>query len=190
MSHLTLLTLIHRIRSGDLENTIYEKIIQLKSGSLFGVACLLGAIASGAGSDVYNASLLYGSKAGEAYQMADDIQEIKHHMDMGSIGAQQMALLAPAFLYFAGDMRPHVLSVLRGENRDLDRNLLQYFRRTVRLMEEEIERRLHSAVDAFAGIPFRESYGNMIQTAPWELIRMFNRSPPSKTLTENLSKSA
>ena len=34
--------------------------------------------------------------------------------------------------------------------------------KTVRLMEEEIERRLHSAVDAFAGISFHESYEERI----------------------------
>lgn len=49
------------------------RIIQLKTGSLFAAAARLGALAAGAPAPLADAAHEFGSRAGEAYQVADDV---------------------------------------------------------------------------------------------------------------------
>ena len=50
----------------------YYRMVQIKTGSLFAVACELGAFLSGASPSVINALKNYGNKVGIAYQVLDD----------------------------------------------------------------------------------------------------------------------
>jgi geranylgeranyl pyrophosphate synthase len=170
------LLLIGAIESNRLDGRLYEKIIHLKTGILFGAACRLGAIASRAGGNLRERSYRYGLRIGEAYQIADDMQELKRHLVSRSIDPQQMVLLAPTFLYFVSEMRPHIAAVLKGRRRDVSDVLLEYFRVAIERMQDEIERRLQSAAAELAKDFPENEFSELIRRAPWDLIGMFNES--------------
>ena len=165
--------LIKEIESNRLNGELYDKIIRLKTGTLFGAACQLGAIAAEARAELSEKFHRYGSRIGEAYQIADDLKEVKKHILARSIRPDQIAVLTPTFLYFVKEMRPYLPRVLKGQCMDLDGVLLEYFRVTERLMENEIERRLLSAVSEIEDLPGNE-YSELARMAPWDLIEMIN----------------
>jgi geranylgeranyl pyrophosphate synthase len=170
------LLLIREIESNRLDGRLYEKIIHLKTGMLFGAACQLGAIAAQADGNLRERSYRYGLRIGEAYQIADDMKDMKQHILTRSIDPKQMVLLAPPCLYFVKEMRSHILAVLEGKYLDLTGSLLEYFRVVLRRMEEEIERRLESAVSEIEKHLPQNEYSDLTRRAPWDLIRMFNES--------------
>lgn len=167
------ISLIGEIESNRLNGELYEKIIRLKTGTLFAAACQLGSIAADAPAELSQRFHRYGSRIGEAYQIADDLQEVKHHIYARSIRPDQIAVLTPMFLYFVKEMRPYLPRLLEGQGLDLGGALLEYFRVAERLMEGEIERRLLSAVAEIEDLQSNE-YSELARTAPWDLIGMIN----------------
>lgn len=168
--------LAEEIESGRMEGAVYEKIIRLKTGILFGTACHLGALATQANGRVGEISFRYGMSIGEAYQIADDCKEVEHHLVRGSIDPGQMAALTPALLYFVPDMRPHILAHLQGESPNLSASEAEFFRMAEKLMKGEIEKRLQASISEMAGNFPEGEFGEMMRQAPWDLIRMFNES--------------
>jgi hypothetical protein len=168
--------LAREIESDRFSGGLFENIIHLKTGILFGTACHLGAIAAEADQRLRNLSYRYGLRIGEAYQIADDLKEVKLHLSRRSILPKQMALLAPGLLYFVAEMRPFILTVLKGESTDLEGPALEFFRAAAGLMENEIEHRLQSAVSEIeATFPINE-YSELAKRAPKDIIEMFNES--------------
>jgi hypothetical protein len=104
------------------------------------------------------------------------MQELKGHLLSRSIDPQQMVLLAPTFLYFVSEMRPHISAVLKGRRRDVTDVLLEYFRVAIERMEDEIERRLQSAAAEIAKDFPENEFSELTRRAPWDLIGMFNES--------------
>jgi hypothetical protein len=170
------LTLAEEMESKRFQNQIYDRVIQLKTGILFATACQLGALAAGADGHLGKISFLYGLHIGEAYQMADDLKEVEHHLGQMSIAPGEMAALAPALLYFVPELRPHVLFHLQGADPSLNASEAEFFRAAVRMMKDQIERRLEAAVSAMRGIFPENEYSPVIFQAPGDLIRMFNES--------------
>jgi octaprenyl-diphosphate synthase len=107
------LVLAREIESNRVDGSLYGRINHLKTGYLFGAACRLGAIGACANKSLRARSERYGLRIGEAYQIADDLQEVKRHMKTRFISANQMTLLAPAFLNYVKDVRVHLVAVLR-----------------------------------------------------------------------------
>jgi hypothetical protein len=169
------LALARGIRSGRADGKLYEKIIYLKTGILFGAACQLGAIAAQKGGAFGKTCRRYGSLIGEAYQIADDRKEVIDHLSNRSIRAEEMAFLAPAFLCFLEEATPHVISVLESDGTNLEPPLLGFFRSMATRMDEEIERRLDQAVSEVGGALPQNEYGDLSTRAPWELIQMFQK---------------
>jgi hypothetical protein len=162
------------IQSDKVNARLYEKIISLKTGLLFGSACQMGAIAAGGDDEVRKTCYRYGSLIGEAYQIADDLKEVRHHLSRRAIHPKEMAFLTPAFLYFVKSARPHLLTALKSENAALDGPLLPIFQDALPRMEEEIERRLQSAVAEVELLFPENGFGELAHRAPWEIIEMFN----------------
>jgi geranylgeranyl pyrophosphate synthase len=77
---------------------LYERTIRLKSGSLFSAAAELGAIAAGARPAIRRAASEFGMRIGEAYQIADDLDDIVH--GERASGPQETAMLAALLAYF------------------------------------------------------------------------------------------
>jgi geranylgeranyl pyrophosphate synthase len=167
--------LAREIETRRVSDRIYDKIIHLKTGILFGTACRLGAIAAQGNEEQQEVSYRYGLRIGEAYQIADDLKEVRQHLLSRSIDPKQMVALAPAFLYFEKETHPRVLPLLK-ESTDLDELALGFFRATAGLMEDEVELRLRSAVSEIEEHFPADGFAELLRKAPGEIIRMFNES--------------
>jgi geranylgeranyl pyrophosphate synthase len=170
------LDLASRIRSGTVHDKLYEKIIHLKTGILFGSACEWGAMAARVNEGWVHKWSRYGLLIGEAYQIADDMKEVRDHLSSRSIGAEQMALLAPASIYFAKGAEPHVLSVLESDGTALEPPLWSFFQSMAKRMEEAIEGRVKRAISEVDGLLPQSEYRALIMRAPRDLIQMFYES--------------
>jgi geranylgeranyl pyrophosphate synthase len=168
------LALAMEIESGRLNDKLYEKIIQLKTAILFGTACHLGAIAAKADVKLRDASYRYGLRIGEAYQIADDVQEVKAHLSKRSIRPEQMMALTPALLHFAGEVRPYIPDLLKGKFTDLSHPILEFFSTAAETMEHEIEHRLRAAVSEIEEHFPNNGYNGLLRGAPLDIINMFN----------------
>ncbi len=170
------LALAVEIETGRINEKLYEGIIHLKTGILFGTACQLGALAARAEGELGTISYRYGLRVGEAYQIADDLKEVEQHLAGRPLNQGQMAFLAPALLHFVPDQRPWVLDYLNGKGQGGKKIAGEYFRAAANLMEKEIERRLQEAVSGIMeNFPDNE-YRAVVWKAPSDLIAMFNAS--------------
>lgn len=167
------LMLAGEIEQGRLDRKIYEEIITLKTGILFGAACRLGAVSAGIDAQLGDDLYQYGIRIGEAYQIADDLQEVKHHLLTRSIESNELSALTPALCYFVEDILPHILPALTGKRTELSEEVIELFRTAEGLMEDEIERRLQSAVSRGTAKLSGASAGMMAKT-PRDLLAMFN----------------
>lgn len=164
------------IQSNRWDSGLYEKIIHLKTGILFGAACRLGAIAAQAEPELSEKAYRYGLRIGEAYQIADDIQEMRRYVLGRPIDPDRMALLAPACICFADGMKPHILAVLDGSCAEVSEHLQNYFKAAVQRMEDDIERRLAAALAEIEAHFPENGFSVLANRAPRDLIRMFNES--------------
>jgi len=81
-------------------HSIYDRIIYLKTGALFAAAAELGAIAAGASPALRKAAVEFGARSGEAYQMADDLNDVVSHAASPTLTTQQKATLAALLTCF------------------------------------------------------------------------------------------
>lgn len=170
------LTFMEQITSQEGSGDSYKKIIHLKTGVLFEAACELGALSAGADEKIRDTCRQYGSYIGEAYQMADDIKEIKQHLLQRHISSHQMALLAPAILYFSEEAFPHIPPILNGSSVEIAPPFWECLRSTMHLMEMEIRDRLALAVKEIREVLREKSNSSLCLRAPAEIIAMFNLS--------------
>jgi geranylgeranyl pyrophosphate synthase len=170
------LGLAREIESNRFSGQLYENIIHLKTGVLFGTACHLGAIAAEANHELRKISYRYGLRIGEAYQIADDLKEVKEHLSRQSILPEQMVILAPALLCFVDEMRPLIPDFLKGKHTDLKGPTSEFFRAAKDLMENEIEHRLQAAVSEIEENCPNNAYSELMRKAPRDIIKMFNES--------------
>jgi hypothetical protein len=164
------------IESNRIDGKLYEKIIRLKTGILFGTACQLGALAARADGRLGKISFGYGIRIGEVYQIADDLKEVEQYLAGQYLHPGQLAALAPALLYFVADLRPFFLSHLKGKGENLNAATAEFFRVGAKLMKNEIERRLkEGALEITENFPSNQ-YTAVVRQAPRDLIRMFEES--------------
>jgi hypothetical protein len=173
---LDLSELIRDVESQRLDKGLYPKIIRLKTAVLFGTACQLGAISAGAGSELTEASYRYGVLIGEAYQMADDAQEVASCMSQPSIEPEEMIALSPAFLYFLDDARTHILKILKDGCIAMKGLVKESFVDIADHMKTEIEHRLQSAVAEIDRNYPKNCWSDLVRRAPRDIINMFNES--------------
>ena len=160
----------------------YEKIIYLKTGVLFAAACQLGALAAKADDKLTQKWRCYGLKLGEAYQIADDLQEVEQYLITRSVTVSELTSIAPALMFFAGEIRPYVLEALRQKSPEFRGEFLRLLQPSAEAMKAEIERRLSSAVIEIEGCLPNNEYGRMARRAPWDIIRMFNKGRTTASL--------
>ncbi len=163
-----------RLVAGGMDATLYEKIIRLKTGVLFGAACQLGALAAGADDRLQQMWRRYGTDIGEAYQIADDLHDIEHALRTRSVTAGVLAPLAPALLCFACEIRPNLSEALRQESVVLEGEFMEQLRAAAVLMAGEKEKRVQAAVAGIAGDFPDDGLSFLAQRAPGDLIRMLD----------------
>jgi geranylgeranyl pyrophosphate synthase len=167
-------SLARQIELAPMEPGLYEKIIHLKTGILFGAACRMGAVAARAPSGVGDAFQRWGQRIGEAYQLADDLHEITSSAAARFIDAKQTASLATVCLNFTPALRSFLLDVLKTGRGDLSPAVVDDLRQTIRRMQQEIEHRLQLAARELRGLFIRPGYRSLMSRTPMDLIAMFN----------------
>lgn len=150
----------HAVTDGSLGSALYERVIQLKTGALFAAAAELGAIASGASPALRHASAEFGARMGQAYQIADDLQDVLGYVESPAITRQQSSLLAGLLASF--NMAAAAQVALRASEPP---RVVGYVQELMDAMEAEIARRLALARRALAGFPQRSRVG-LLQAIP------------------------
>lgn len=90
----------------DIPRRLYPLVIRLKTAGLFGTACKLGAMAANAPQTDRKRAYGYGIAVGEAYQIADDIVDIKVARRTGRIDRATKIKLFPMTLCFSPPDEP------------------------------------------------------------------------------------
>ncbi len=169
-------SLLEDIRAGRIDASIYDKIIQLKTGVLFGAACQLGAAAAGSEEGLRQVWRNYGRKIGEAYQIADDLQDLERWLVSHSITPEDVAGLAPALLFFGGEDGPGIFDILCRDSTEWNGELERHLRTLVHSMKAERERRLQSALRGIKGNFMDTEIFRLACKTPWDIIRMFDET--------------
>ncbi len=166
--------LAKEIESNRFRENLYERIIYLKTGILFGTACQLGAIAVNCSGKLGAGSFKYGIEIGEAYQIADDIIDIENHLMTQSICAEEMAALTPVFFHFLKGMRSLILPVLKKEGHwRLDQEMTEAFHAVLSRMRVAVRVRLESAAYEIGRHFPHNSFLRLVKQAPWDLMQIF-----------------
>ncbi len=156
---------------------LYNLILYLKTGVLFGAASQLGALSAGASAATSALAFEFGARVGEAYQIADDLQEVlafdAHAPDL----SEKVSLLAPVILHFSGETNAQLVRLIRGPAADLQK----WFDKTrpvlMSQMEHEIKLCLDRAMKETRDFP-DNCYTRMLRTAPAEMVQMMNNTIP------------
>jgi hypothetical protein len=143
--------------------SLYPQLIYLKTGVLFGTAARLGALAAGLSAPFAALAFEYGAQIGEAYQIADDLQDLVD-LPAGRPGAWAQLPLAPALWHFCADVDVADRAVLTTENAARLRPRLRSG------MLAAIEARLQQAMAAADQLP-SGSYHVLLRTAPHDIVQ-------------------
>ena len=162
---------------------LYEKIIRLKTGILFGAACHLGAIAAGADLRFRQKAFGFGVHIGEAYQIADDLSEVRQHLQHPTITSREALALAPACLHFVSGMRPYLNEILTERSTAFNGPALKGLAAAAKLMEEAIKGRLEAAREEMEDVYPENSWAELVRRTPRDIIRMFNASQERPVLS-------
>jgi geranylgeranyl pyrophosphate synthase len=152
----------------------YERIIALKTGILFAAACELGAVAAGAPVSLQRRWRRYGQYIGEAYQVADDLQEMTRALNRETLSGDELADLVPALLFFVPQSRALVRRGLLGGTRVSVPELAPHLRRAAEVMAADRQRRLRAAVAELEGVVPEGPLGRLVRRAPADLLGMFD----------------
>ncbi|QBQ53490.1 polyprenyl synthetase family protein [Nitrosococcus wardiae] len=153
------------------EAGIYDRIIYLKTGALFGAACQLGAIATGASQEISTLAYAFGTRTGEAYQIADDLQDFITLWEHPQEGFKKLSPLLPALNYFCHRMGlalPHHASHQQRALHEWCQRIGEDF---INCMEQEISLRLKQAESYIEYLP-DNPYTKMLSKAPAKIATM------------------
>lgn len=131
--------------SGTRSHSLYEHIIGLKTGALFAAAAELGAIAAQASPAVRAAASAFGGHVGEAFQLADDLQDVVSRAGSATLSPQENATLLMLHAHFDADPAMHRAR----RSTEPDQNIQPL----TAVMEAEIARRIALARQALAPFP-------------------------------------
>jgi geranylgeranyl pyrophosphate synthase len=145
----------------------YDRLIFLKTGALFAAAAELGAIGARADTALQRAAYDYGARIGEAYQLADDLEDLVRHSGAVPLQSQDVSalfILLGRFGMSDSDQgrepqRAEVLRCAKIHNARLER-----------AMEDEITARLASAAFALKKLP-ETPWRRVLEAIPNEVVR-------------------
>ncbi|MFU8855500.1 MAG: polyprenyl synthetase family protein [Deferrisomatales bacterium] len=170
-------SLADALEGGSFGGDAYERILHLKTGVLFGVACRLGAGAAGADHRLRSQAERYGTYIGEAYQIADDLEDLARLLDNDIIDPGRASPLAPALAASVPEGRARAVELLRGV--PLGQTEIRRLRTAAAAgLEEALAKRLDRAERALAhGVPAEAR--TRLRQAPRHLIRLFREGESS-----------
>ena len=159
------------VTEGRYRPELYDRIIHLKTGVLFGAAAKVGAVAAGASPAMRTLAFEWGARVGEAYQIADDLEEVT------TLGARpenlpaRISRLAPLFFRFREETNFNASRLSAGREADLR----EWFKNARPVLEtrmrHEIAVRLDLAAKAVGDFP-KTLDTQMLRSAPSAIVRM------------------
>ena len=150
--------------------TLYERVIHCKTGALFGAAGKLGAIAAGAEVQHVAAAYAFATRIGEAYQMADDAQDLLGAPDGRGSPAQKAAALATLRAHFAIGESTLSASPVQRNAHGVSPHAESEAELRPRL-REEVDRRLKLARRELSGFPAGLT-GALLHAAPAFIVNL------------------
>ena len=145
----------------------YDRLIFLKTGALFAAAAELGAIGARADAALQRAAYDYGARIGEAYQLADDLEDLVRRPATAPLQIQDVTALSILLGRFGMTGRDQGRQPLRAEVLQCDKVQIA---RLERAMEDEISARLASAVFVLKSLP-ETPWRRMLEAIPNEVVR-------------------
>jgi len=143
---------------------LYDRIIYLKTGSLFGAAAQLGALAADASGSVCEYAFSFAARVGQVYQIADDLCEVRKLHETCDNSPSSLAVLVPALWRFAGKHTEEVSAMCKESQAQVLRLSDTALQDIASAMEREIMLRLDGAGDKlkyFPAGPYTELLGEL-----------------------------
>ena len=171
--------LARAVADGRYRPEVYHRIIHLKTGTLFGAAAQVGAIAAGASPAIRTLAFAWGARGGEGYQIADDIEEVVTLEERPEDLPARISRLAPLFLCFSQETNFQSSHLAAGREVDF-REWLGNARTVLETrMRHEIAARLDLAAKMVGDFP-KTLDTRMLRAVPSAIIRMEGHSkwPP------------
>ncbi|MBI4196024.1 MAG: polyprenyl synthetase family protein [Betaproteobacteria bacterium] len=169
------LDLARALTGGTYRPELYDRIIHLKTGALFGVAAKVGAVAARASPAMRTLAFEWGARVGEAYQIADDLEEVLTLEAHPEILPERISRLAPLFLRFSREENFQA-SYLSAER---EADFREWFRNARPVMEtrmrHEITARLDRAAKAVGDFPETVDT-RWLRAAPSAIVRIESES--------------
>lgn len=163
------LDLARACAGGKHRQELYDRIINLKTGALFGAAAKVGAIAAGASRAVMTLAFEWGARVGEAYQIADDLEEVLTLEARPENLPVRISRLAPLFLCFSKETNFHPSHLAAGREADF----CEWFRNARPVLEtrmrHEIAVRLALAAKAIGDV-LKARDTRMLRAAPSAIV--------------------
>ncbi len=168
------LRLVEDITTGRFPSGLYDVIIGLKTGALFGAAAKLGAIAANR-LDLADKVYRYGSKCGEAFQIADDLREVLYIVETGRVNVNKVVTLFPACLYYSNESMKDMLDIIMGRHVDITSIILERWIPLIERMSNDIDVRINLALAEIEGFEHNE-YTMLLREAPRHIVRLMLES--------------
>ena len=162
----------------------YNQIIHLKTGTLFGAAAKLGAIAAGASLGTAAHAFEFGARLGEAYQIMDDLHDIFELEQQRNSPQVKITSIVPALLYFL-PVDGHDLVRLLKKQEARAGWIEEALPNLKRRMRDEISVRLNRAANEIEDFP-DNSYTRLLRTAPAEIVHMMEVQPVAIPAAPNI----
>ncbi len=149
---------------------IYETIIHLKTGVLFGAAAQLGAIVATASDPARARAFRFGARLGEAYQIADDLVDVLGLEQLPQSRPSELSAAAPILLRFSSMTPAQLARLARGNHRGWSEWAEKELPLIKDRMRTEISARCGSAIAELIDFP-ENHFTHLLHQMPAEIIR-------------------
>lgn len=159
------------VAEGRYQPELYDRIIHLKTGALFGAAAKVGAVAAGASAALRTRAFEWGARVGEAYQIADDLEEVLALQARPENLPGRISRLAPLFLCFSRETHFDASHLAAGREADFR----EWFGNARPALETRMRREIAARLDraAKAAEEFPETRdARMLRAAPAAIVRV------------------
>ena len=162
---------------GRHRSDIYDHIIHLKTGVLFGAAAQLGAIVATASAEVRAQAFRFGARLGEAYQIADDLAEVVNLERLPRSPLSALSAAAPILLRFSPTTRPELLRLTNKNHRGWSKWAEREFPLIKDRMRTEISARCTSAISELTDLP-KNHFTHLLREMPADIVRSMEAADP------------
>lgn len=149
----------------------YNRIIYLKTGALFGAAAKVGAVAASASPAMQTLAFEWGARVGEAYQIADDLEEVLTFNMRPENLLARICRLASLFFYFSAEANIDASSLSAGREADF----YEWFINARPVLETRMRDAIAVRLDRAAKVAedFSEAHDTrMVLAVPSAIVRM------------------